>query len=135
MRHFFILGTNPVLSTAEIIALLDGRQFTVTEMYKQALIVDALPGFTLDAKALMGRLGGTIKIGTLIAENLPTTEKALEEATLAALSDRVANIGNATFGISIYSLESDKPSNKAAALAGKFRNVGMSVKRKLQARG
>lgn len=135
MRHFFILGTNPVLSTAEIIALLDGRQFTVTEMYKQALIVDTVPGFTLDAKALMGRLGGTIKIGTLVAENLPTTPEALEETVLQGLSERVANIGNATFGISVYSLESDKPSTKAATLAGKFRNVGMSVKRKLQAAG
>ncbi len=135
MRHFFILGTNPVLSTAEIIALLDGREFTVTEMYKQALIVDALPGHTLDPKALMARLGGTIKIGTLLAENVPVTAAELERIALEGLSDRVANIGNATFGFSVYSLESDKPSNKAAAVGMKFREVGMRVKRKLQDAG
>lgn len=135
MRHFFILGTNPVLSTAEIIALLDGRQFTVTEMYKQALIVDALPGFTLDAKSLMARLGGTIKIGTLLAENVPVSASELVRIALEGLSDRVANVGNATFGYSVYSLESDKPSNKAAAVAMKFREVGMRVKRKLQDAG
>ncbi|HTM68816.1 MAG TPA: RsmD family RNA methyltransferase [Candidatus Binatia bacterium] len=135
MRYFFILGTNPVLSTAEIIALLDGRQFTVTEMYKQAVIVDALPGYTLDAKALMSRLGGTIKIGTVLAEDLSPDADALEEQALQGLSDRVANIGNATFGFSIYSLETDKPSNKAATLNAKFRDVGMRVKRKLQQAG
>jgi len=135
MRYFFILGTNPVLSTAEIIALLDGRQFTVTEMYKQAVIVDAMPGHVLDTKALMARLGGTIKIGTVLAEGLPQNADALEENVLQGLSERVANIGNATFGISVYSLESDKPANKAATLSGKFKDVGMRVKRKLQAAG
>ncbi|HTK05513.1 MAG TPA: RsmD family RNA methyltransferase [Candidatus Eisenbacteria bacterium] len=135
MRYFFILGTNPVLSTAEIIALLDGRQFTVTEMYKQAVIVDAMPGHTLDAKALMARLGGTIKIGTVLAEGLAQDADTLEEQVLQGLSDRVANIGNATYGISVYSLESDKPASKAATLSGKFKDVGMRVKRKLQAAG
>lgn len=135
MRHFFILGTNPVLSTAEIIALLDGRQFTVTEMYKQALIVDALPGATLDAAALMKRLGGTIKIGTLTGEYLPIDEETLLEHMLQGLSRRAGDAGNATFGFSIYSLESESPANKAAILAGKFRNVGMEVKRRLKAAG
>jgi tRNA G10 N-methylase Trm11 len=135
MRYFFILGTNPVLSTAEIIALLDGRQFTVTEMYKQAVIVDALPGYTLDPKALMGRLGGTIKIGTVLAEGLAQNADTLEQHVLQGLSERVANVGNATYGISVYSLESEKPSSKAAVLNGKFRDVGMRVKRKLKEAG
>src|SRR5260221_5650902 len=91
MRHFFILGTNPVLSTAEIIALLDGRHFTVTEMYKQAVIVDDLPGYFLDPKMLMSRLGGTVKIGTVLAENVPLKPESLEEIILQNLSDRVAN--------------------------------------------
>ncbi len=135
MRHFFILGTNPVLSTAEIIALLDGRHFTVTEMYKQALIVDELPGYTLDAKALMSRLGGTIKIGTVVAENMEMHPQPLEELMLQHLSGRVMNEGNATFGFSVYSLESDKPANRAAQIAQRFRNVGMRIKRKMQEAG
>lgn len=135
MRHFFILGTNPVLSTAEIIALLDGRHFTVTEMYKQALIVDELPGYTLDAKALMARLGGTIKIGKIITEEMEMHPQPLEELMLKELSGRVMNEGNATFGFSVYSLESDKPANRAAQIAQRFRNVGMRIKRKMQEAG
>ncbi len=135
MRYFFILGTNPVLSTAEIIALLDGRHFTVTEMYKQALIVDAAPGFTLDAQGLMGRLGGTVKIGAILAEGLAVDAEVLETRMLEGLAPRVADIGSATFGLSIYSLESDKPSTKAATAAQRFRDVGMRVKRRLKDAG
>lgn len=135
MRHFFILGTNPVLSTAEIIALLDGRLFTVTEMHKQALIVDALPGAVLDAKELMKRLGGTIKIGTIVEESLSLDPNVLIEKMLAGLAHRVADIGNATFGMSVYSLDTDNPANKAAAVAGRFKRVGMEVKRKLKEAG
>lgn len=135
MRHFFILGTNPVLSTAEIIALLDGRDFTVTEMHKQALIVDAANGATLDAKGLMSRLGGTIKIGTIVEEDLAISAEVLTEKMLAGLSHRVADIGNATFGMSVYSIDGDNPANKAAAVAGKFKRVGMEVKRRLKEAG
>src|ERR1051325_10295195 len=135
MRYFFILGTNPVLSTAEIIALLPGRQFTIREMYKQALVVEGSPDAVLDAKDLMRRLGGTIKIGTIHEEGLPLTAAKLEEVMLQRLSGRVAEVGNATFGFSVYSLESTKPSGRAATLSGKFRTVGMEVKRKLQLAG
>ena len=69
-RHFFILGSNPVLSIAEIIALLPGREFTMTEMYKQAAVVDAIAGSALDAKAMMERLGGTIKIGSIFGKEV-----------------------------------------------------------------
>jgi tRNA G10 N-methylase Trm11 len=135
MRHFFILGTNPVLSTAEIIALLDGRQFTVTEMHKQVLIVDAIDGAALDAKALMGRLGGTIKIGTIVEDELPISAEVLMDKMLAGLAHRVGDIGNATFGMSVYSMDTENPANKAAAIAGKFKRVGMEVKRRLKLAG
>jgi tRNA G10 N-methylase Trm11 len=134
-RYFFILGTNPVLSTAEIIALLPGRQFTVREMYKQALVVEGAPDAVLDAKDLMRRLGGTVKIGTVREENVPIDAERLKDFMLGMLSERVTNVGNATFGFSIYSLEATKPSSRAAALSAKFRNVGMEVKRKLQLAG
>lgn len=135
MRYFFILGTNPVLSTAEIIALLPGSEFTVREMYKQALVVESATGAVLDTKDMMRRLGGTIKIGTIHQEDVPVDAEKLEALILEKLSGRVAEFGNATFGISIYSLESTKPSNRAAAVGGKFRNVGMSVKKKLKLAG
>lgn len=133
MRYFFILGTNPVLSTAEIIALLDGRFFTVTEMYKQALIVDAAPGQVLDAKALMSRLGGTIKIGELFGDIAPEEDAFVE--LMASNLDARPTEKPITFGFSFYSLESDAPANKAAALAGRFRNAGMEVKGRLKEAG
>ncbi len=135
MRHFFILGTNPVLSTAEIIALLDSRHFTVTETYKQALIVDELSGHTLDTKALMSRLGGTVKIGTVIAEDVPVHPQPLEEIMLKQLNGRIINEKNATFGFSVYSLESDKPADHAVKIADRFRNVGMRIKRQMKDAG
>jgi tRNA G10 N-methylase Trm11 len=128
VRHFFILGTNPMLSTAEITALLDSAQFSISEMDKQALIVDDLPGFALDPKHLMRRLGGTIKIGTVIADDVAVDPQALEEIIFANLSARTA-VGNVTFGFSIHSLES---ASRAATIAGKFRNVGMKVKRRMK---
>lgn len=124
-----------MLSTAEIIALLPGQKFTVTEMYKHALIVDAAPESELDHAGLMSRLGGTVKIGHIIAENMPVESGAFRDLVLEHLSGRVTDIGNATFGYSIYSLEAKKPASKAAVTALKFRGVGMEVKRKLKTAG
>lgn len=135
MRYFFILGTNPVLSTAEIIALLPGRDFTLTEIYKHAVIVDAAPGKELDVTGLMKRLGGTVKVGTVIEEGVPRDLAVMTERVLQGLSHRVAEIGNATFGYSIYSLESKQPRSKQHALALKFKTLGMEVKKRLKLAG
>jgi len=135
MRYFFILGSNPVLSCAEIIALLDGRYFTVTEMYKQAVIVDAVGDQTLDAKKLMDRLGGTVKIGTIMEEGEPFTPEELQNLMMAGLAQRVASVGNATFGLSVYSMMSEQPANHAAAVSMRYKDVGMNVKRRLKEAG
>lgn len=135
MRYFFILGSNPVLSAAEIIALLPGHDFTITELYKHALIVQAAPNATLDVAALMNRLGGTIKIGTLLEGEFPLDAASLEKTMLEQLSDRVANVGNVTYGFSVYSLSPTQAERHAATVSGKFRNVGMNVKKTLRAAG
>ena len=131
MRYFFILGTNAVLSTAEISALLDSRDFTVAEMGKQAMIVDGAPGKTLDASAFMNRLGGTIKIGEITAEEMPIDPELLAEHMI----ERLANRRSVTFGLSVYSLDGEAPENKAGVIAGRFKNVGMQVKRGLKEAG
>ncbi len=135
MRYFFILGSNPVLSAAEIIALLPGHDFTITELYKHALIVQAAPGATLDVAGLMNRLGGTIKIGTLLEGDYPLDTNALEKIMLDGMSERVANVGNVTYGISVYSLSASQAERHAATVNTKFRNVGMSVKKILRGAG
>jgi tRNA G10 N-methylase Trm11 len=132
MRHFFILGSNPVLSAAEIIALLPGHDFTITELYKHALIVQAAPGATLDAAGLMARLGGTIKIGTLLDGEYPVDPSSMEKLMLDGMRERIMNVGNVTYGLSVYSLSPTKAETHAATVNGSFRNVGMSVKKKLR---
>ncbi len=128
MRYFFILGTNAVLSTAEISALLDSATFTVSEISRHALVVDAAPGTAFDAAALMHRLGGTIKIGEITADAMPIDAELLAEHML----ERLANRKNVTFGLSVYSLEAESPENKAGVLAARFKDVGMQVKRRLK---
>lgn len=136
MRHFFILGSNPVLSTAEIMAVLEGRQFTATEMYKQALIADAASDAVLDAGAMMNVLGGTVKIGTIISGPIPASAQALAGLMMPYLEEKSRRIEKpVTYGVSVYALESDKPSGRAAAAFQKFRNVGMETKRQLKEAG
>lgn len=135
MRYFFILGSNPVLSTAEITSLLDGRYFTVTEMYKQALIVDATGEKALDPGAMMRRLGGTVKIGTITDEGTALSPTDLKEKMLAGLAQRVTHVGNATFGLSVYSLIPEQPMTHATNVASKYKDVGMNVKRTLKEAG
>ncbi len=128
MRHFFILGANPALSAAEIVAMLDGNKFTVTEISSQAMIVDAAAGATLDAAGLMRRLGGTIKIGTIVAEDLPLHPGVFTERMTEILENKTRS-GRIAFGLSVYALDA------GPAVAGKLKNVGMEVKRVLKENG
>jgi tRNA G10 N-methylase Trm11 len=133
MRYFFILGSNPVLSAAEIMSLLPGRQVTVTEMYKQALVVETPD--SLDTTAIMNRLGGTIKIGRLLTEEESVSDVRLVEFMRDHLLINTGAGKTADFGFSIYALERETPMAKAAVMSSGFRNAGMEVKRLLKEKG
>ncbi len=76
MRYVFILGRNPALSIAELKAKLPEASFA----YLCAEALTAEVKGALDAKALMGELGGTIKIGEYIGEcGAPDLENFLFE--------------------------------------------------------
>lgn len=95
MKYFFILGSNPTLSLAEICSLFPKEQ-------KGNFLPDAVVLETggLDAKNLINRMGGTIKIGQILftADNLDFDN--LLENLKPYLSPKES--GKFNFGISFY---------------------------------
>jgi len=132
MRYFFILGSNPAVSAAEILSLVHGEALTVAEIHKQALIIETQ--HELDTADLMDRLGGTIKIGRLTEHFLPIDGDKLAKFMADTLAQGDTE-GKIKFGYSIYALEGPKPGEVAARAAGKLRKVGMETKRLLKESG
>lgn len=95
-KYWFILGNFPLLSTAEILAVLslDKEIYTLKD---NLLLIE---NKEFEAKQLIKQIGGTIKIGEHISSNLSEAEllikitKILEELP-----------GKINFGISIYGKE------------------------------
>ena len=104
--YAFILGRNPELSVAEIIAVLP-----------QANVLGSMPSFlviatpaAIDCAAVLQRLGGTIKVGEVIAQT------DFVAAMVQRLTDRQL-AGKLKFGVSFYE--------------GPKTELGMEVKRRL----
>lgn len=121
MTYFFILGSNPTLSFAELVAVLDITPENVALLTKQVAVVAYAK--ELDIRTLMRRLGGTIKAGTI-----RTTVDA-NECTPELAADLISNKatqseGKFSFGFSFY--------GKTAVNKKTF---GMEVKRLLKEQG
>ncbi|MFA5020820.1 MAG: methyltransferase domain-containing protein [Patescibacteria group bacterium] len=109
MQYLFILGNNPELSRAEIIALLPrAKVITGGEKY---LAVEA---DKFDCFKLMKRLGGTIKIGVVLGKN-PDYGPILGAANSSAVT------GKFKFGVSFYGVKKN--------------NFGLKAKKILKERG
>ena len=70
MKYFFILGTNPELSIAELTAVFDLEKVITTNFIspnKHVFIVEL--DKNIDCNQLINRLGGIIKIGQIFAES------------------------------------------------------------------
>ena len=106
----FILGRNPALSVAEIRAVLPGAKVVVQTSSFLILQTDD----TLDGPAFLDRLGGTIKVGTVIGE------KVDPQVIVDALKAN-AQPGKLRFGISFYECPATK--------------LGMAVKQQLKEAG
>ncbi len=127
MKRFYILGSNPALSVAEIAAVLGPADFRPLEAAEQVLVTeDAGPA----PRELMARLGGTIKIGRLLDTDLEPSADALAELMYEKLAEVTALGGRRTFGFSVYSLWSSAR-NAAASL----KNAGMEAKTRLKEAG
>ena len=123
MKYFFVLGNNPTLSAAELTAVLNFSQ-------AKLLAPNFLVGETSHEphlQSLIKRLGGTIKLGELIAEvpfssNFADFLPSLEKIILQHSNNLGA--GKINFGFSVYG---DQQINTKA--------LGLTIKKKLQAQG
>jgi len=114
MLYFFILGHNPTLSTAEIIRTIGPAPRTISEITPEFLILDTEE--PLVAEKLQTRLGGVVKIGTVIGEADSKKDVLLEKIT-AALIPREEERGKVNFGFSFYGRNGQDRLPKAEKMA------------------
>jgi tRNA G10 N-methylase Trm11 len=131
MKYFFVLGSNPAASAAEIIACTKNIGLTINEISQQILI--AKSEREIDVTALMSRLGGTIKIGQLTEHQSPPDVDMMTKVLTQELILR-AKEGKIKFGYSIYSLDKEPTKFEIKKMMDKLRRVGMETKRQLRER-
>lgn len=120
MQYYFILGKNPILSKAEIEAVLQisDFRFKITDFNGNILILETEK--EIDADWLNSRLGGTVKIGKILA-------------TLSDLDEFQDNFFKLVefeqakfyFGFSFYPLA---PKTNIPAIQKKMTAVAMEIK-------
>ena len=133
MKYFFVLGSNPTVSIAEILAVLGDKQPEIAELSPQVLIIYS-PA-ELDTANLMTRLGGVIKVGELDETPRPLNEQVLAKYMADELIQN-ATEGKIKFGYSIYGLAADGKETTVAEKAFKrLRKAGMETKRFLKEAG
>lgn len=113
MMYAFILGHNPKLSAAEIIAVLpQAKKVLETNSF---LILD---NEEFDCKKMMERLGGTVKIGQIISDRVK--KEIIVEDLLKNKQDNKLN-----FGISFYE---SKPWKLGMEVKAELKNAGVSCR-------
>lgn len=123
MNSVFILGRNPTLSVAEILARVPGE---VVHLSREVLVLKHEN--PLDGRTIMNELGGTIKIG----EAKKTLQNPAELA--AALTADLVALGEERklfFGISLYPLEAGVKPERVIRL----QELGITIKRALETEG
>ncbi|MDD2354337.1 MAG: hypothetical protein PHX76_03115 [Patescibacteria group bacterium] len=102
MKYFFILGNNPALSLAEVLAVIKPKSYILIS--EEFLVTET--SADLNPLTLSTVLGGTIKIG-LIKEELAISsyKNKIEESILQIIRDRQKEVasGKFNFGFSNYS--------------------------------
>jgi tRNA G10 N-methylase Trm11 len=116
MTYFFVLGNNPALSLAELVAVLPCRDGRLVD--KDLFVWET--NHEIVPETLIKRLGGTIKIG--IFEKMTVTGQDLLEP-IVALCNKVSkkNPGKFNFGLSDYGRQNLK-----------LLPIGLSVKKRLK---
>lgn len=116
MQCVFILGSHPILSHAELSAVLD-----VEVERRDTLAFAELPD-DFDVQALMERLGGTIKIAKFLGD-------FSEDAMVDHLFERMDTETKFHFGFSIYPAEADVQTKNDWK---KVQQMGLKLKRALK---
>ncbi|MFA5188151.1 MAG: methyltransferase domain-containing protein [Patescibacteria group bacterium] len=124
MQYYFILGKNPILSKAEIEAVLEFEEFRIKniEFGEKVLIIETEK--ELDVNWLNNRLGGTVKIGKIL-DTISSLEK-FEEKFFDLIK---FGEGKVFFGFSLYLLDKKVSLQK---LQKKLIPVAMEIKRILR---
>jgi len=116
MNHYFILGREKKISTAEIAVILNTSNYKI-----QGDILKVKK--EIDAKSLIEVLGGTIKIGTEINNNLSLQE--IKEEIIKNLQD---NTGKINFGLSFYGEIKTDTKKLGLEIKKELKNLGKSVR-------
>lgn len=122
MQSFAILGSHPELSLAEIEAVTNHKP--TIHRGGVAVFDDGLN----EAEAIMTKLGGTQKIGAIIATMPSLNHTEMAEFLAADLLEGVPE-GKITFGISLYDFGSGKPLDATKKLVD---TMAIAVKQRIQ---
>jgi len=124
MQYFLILGKNPILSKAEIEAVLELKviKYKVVKFYAQVLILEIEE--QLEIEWLNQCLGGTVKIGNILG-----VVKSLENFEDKFFDWVEFGNGKVFFGFSLYSLD---PGGSLKKCQRQLIPVAMEIKRKLR---
>ena len=123
MKYFFVLGSNPALSVAEICASI--KTDVPAKLLAGTVLVLEIPA--TDAKKLIKRLGGTIKIGVIHAEVNRHDNKKTKEEIINVLDKNLNEREDSNkfcFGLSYYG-KNNFPSFP----------IGLAIKKDLRANG
>lgn len=116
--YWFVLGRESLIAAAELRAVLNLSEYKFAPPILQAVLNK------FDAKNLMAKLGGTIKIAEVLAENLS------EEKMAAATSKELETVeGKINFGLSFY-----EPGEKSRQIFW-LKKIGLSIKKSLKESG
>ncbi len=120
-QYFFILGNNPSLSVAEILAWMqkENVKWSNPISHRDFFVISVDTDLSVD---ILNQLGGVIKFGEIIAEI--NTAKALTSNWLVETVSAKHNTGKIHFGFSVY------PKDKK--LSFMLRGIGLETKKHLR---
>ncbi len=121
---FFILGSHPDIARAEILSVLGASTKIIAES-STVLVVESVE---MPLEVLQERLGGTIKIGTVL-EEFPTLDARACVEMIAAKAGKAEGKNKITFGLSAYDLGNP---NSVRKISNNFRTLGGEVKSRLK---
>ncbi|MCX6740172.1 MAG: RsmD family RNA methyltransferase [Candidatus Parcubacteria bacterium] len=124
MKYFFILGKNPILSKAEIEAVLQSKviKSKVEMSFDKILILEI--DKELDVEWLNSQLGGTVKIGLILGEMSDVAEFEEKFFEFAKFNEK-----KFYFGFSLYPLS---PKINILAIQKKVNAIAMELKSRLR---
>lgn len=125
MKYFFVLGNNTALSAAEISSYFNKAGNKIELINSDVLILDAAE--EIDAKELIKKIGGTIKIGKITGETDSFNPDLLPGLIQKNISAKEAK-GKFNFGISFYGKRKINLKILGMTLKRNWQEEGISVR-------